>query len=184
MSATELIVLTVTLAVVLVAAPAWWLARRRQHEPHGRPGHGAGVEGPGSSREPGPEPAAARGRRPRLKIRPLDPQLRRWYADEWRAAQARFVDEPDVAFVEAGCLVEDAMVERGYPVGEAGWQMSDLSVEHSEVLDHYRRARDVAQEAAAGRATTADLRRGMGHYRALFAALLVDEADAPTSQRS
>ena len=62
--------------------------------------------------------------------------------------------------------------------------MSDLSVEHSDVLTHYRTAHDIAQGSAQGRTTTTeDFRRGMVHYRALFAALLEDHADAPTTRR-
>jgi hypothetical protein len=60
--------------------------------------------------------------------------------------------------------------------------MADLSVEHSDVLGHYREAHDIAQASAAGRTTTEDLRRGLVHYRALFAALLEDHADAPTTR--
>ncbi|MCA1844801.1 MAG: hypothetical protein LC792_16720 [Actinobacteria bacterium] len=112
----------------------------------------------------------------------MEPELRLRYAEQWRAAQARFVDDPEAAFEEADRLVEDVMVARGYPVGVVDRQMADLSVEHSDVLDHYRSAHDVAQESAAGRTTTEGLRRGMVHYRALFAALLDDHADASTTR--
>ena len=36
----------------------------------------------------------------------------------WRAAQARFVDDPLVAITEADALVQDLMQSRGYPVGD------------------------------------------------------------------
>jgi hypothetical protein len=74
------------------------------------------------------------------------------------------------------------MAERGYPVGDVDRQMADLSVEHSDVLTHYREAHDVAQASAEGRTTTEDFRRGMVHYRALFSALLEDHADRPTTR--
>ena len=75
------------------------------------------------------------------------------------------------------------MIERGYPTGDFDPQMADLSVEHSDVLGNYRRAHEIAMASAEGRMTTEDLRRGMVHYRALFAALLDDHADAPTTRR-
>jgi hypothetical protein len=67
--------------------------------------------------------AARQERHDHLDIRPLDPQLRRRYAEQWRVTQARFVDEPSAAFEEADRLLEDVMVERGYPVGDFNQQM-------------------------------------------------------------
>ena len=185
MSTTEAIVLA-AVAVVLIVALVWWMAKlRRQHELRDRFGdeYEIVVEEHGSKREAERELAARQERHEQLNIRPLEPQLRRRYAEQWRATQARFVDEPAAAFEEADRLVEDVMVERGYPVGDIDRQMADLSVEHSEVLGHYREAHDIAQASAARRTTTEDLRRGMVHYRALFAALLEDHADAPTTRR-
>jgi hypothetical protein len=127
--------------------------------------------------------AARQERHDHLDIRPLDPQLRRRYAEQWRVTQARFVDEPSAAFEEADRLLEDVMVERGYPVGDFNQQMADLSVDHSNVLTHCRRAHQIAQASAAGHATTEDLREGMVQYRELFDALLEDHADTPTTRR-
>ncbi len=110
-----------------------------------------------------------------------------WWATTLRRRhelQDRFGDEPDAAFEEADRLVADVMVERGYPVGDVDRQMADLSVEHSDVLSHYRTAHDIAQASAQGRKTTTeDFRLGMVHYRALFSALVEDHADAPTAGR-
>ena len=185
MSTTEAIVLAVV-ALVLVVAVAWWTARlRRRYELRDRFGdeYEIVLEEHGSKRQADRELAARQARHDRLDIRPLDPQVRLRYGEQWRATQARFVDEPEAALEEADRLVEDVMVERGYPVGDVDRQMADLSVDHSDVLGHYREAHDIAQASAAGRTTTEDLRRGMVHYRALFAALLEDHADAPTSRR-
>jgi hypothetical protein len=46
-----------------------------------------------------------------------------------------------------------------------------------------REAQAIAQASAAGAATPEDLRRGMAYYRALFAALLDDRAEAPRTRR-
>jgi hypothetical protein len=185
MSTTEAILLAVV-AVVVVVAVVWWTARlRRRHELRHQFGdeYEIVLDEQGNKRRADRELTARQARHDQLDIRPLDPQLRLRYAEQWRAAQARFVDEPDAALEDADRLVADVMDERGYPVGDVDRQMADLSVEHSDVLRHYRQAHDAAQESAAGRATTEGLRRGMVHYRALFEALLEDHADAPTTHR-
>jgi hypothetical protein len=181
------IIIVAVVAVVLIRALAWWAAAlRRRHALQNRFGneYEVVIEEQGTRREAERELAAGRDRHEQLNIRPLDPQLRQYYTERWRATQARFVDEPDAAFDEADRLIADVMVERGYPVGDVDRQMADLSVEHSDVLTHYRAAHDIAQASAQGRTTTTeDFRRGMVHYRALFAALLGDHADAPTTGR-
>ena len=186
MSTTEVIILT-AVAVVLIVALIWWVAKqRRRHELQDRFGdeYEVVIEEQGSRREAERELAARQDRHEQLNIQPLDPQRRQYYTEQWRVTQARFVDEPDAAFEEADRLVADVMVERGYPVGDVDRQMADLSVEHSDVLSHYREAHDIAQAPTEGRTTTTeDLRRGMVHYRALFSALLEDHAEAPTNRR-
>ena len=185
MSATQALVLA-AVAVVLVVSALWWTAtlrRRRQLRERFGGEYEIVLEERGSKRQAERELAAREERHQQLNIRPLDPELRLRFADQWRAIQARFVDDPEAAFEEADRLVEDVMVERGYPVGDFDRQMADLSVEHSNVLSHYRSTHDVAQELAAGRTNTEGLRRGMIHYRALFAALLDDHADASTTRR-
>jgi hypothetical protein len=67
-------------------------------------------------------------------------------------------------------------------------QLADLSVEHADVLQHYRAAHEIATAAGAGDADTEALRRAMVHYRALFASLLEDhheqtEEDRPVTSR-
>ena len=187
MSTTEAILLAVGAVVVVgVVAAVWWTLRlRRRHELQNRFGdeYEVVLDEHGSKRQADQELAARQARHDQLDIRPLEPLSRLRYTDQWRAAQTRFVDEPDAALEDANRLVEEVMVERGYPVGDVDRQMADLSVEHGDVLSHYRQAHDAAQESADGRATTESLRRGMVHYRALFEALLDDRADATTTGR-
>ena len=185
MSTTEAILLAVV-AVAVVLALVWVTARLfRRRELRRRFGdeYEVVLDEHGSKRQADRELTARQARHDQLDIRPLDPQLRRRYAEQWRAAQERFVDEPDAALHDADGLLEDVMVARGYPVGDGDRQMADLSVEHSDVLRHYRQAHDAAAEAARGRGSTEGLRRGMLHYRALFDALLEEHAEAPTSRR-
>ena len=183
---TEAILLAVAAVVIVAGVAVWWTARmRRRHELQNRFGdeYEVVLDEHGSKRRADQELTARQARHDELDIRPLDPQLRLQYAEQWRSAQARFVDEPDAALEDADRLVEDVMAERGYPVGDVDRKIADLSVEHSDVLSHYRQAHDAAQESADGQATTESLRRGMVHYRALFEALLDDHADAPTTRR-
>jgi hypothetical protein len=53
-------------------------------------------------------------------------------------------------------------------------QLADLSVQHAGRLPDYRAAHEISGRAAAGTATTEDLRQAMRHYRALFEELLGD----------
>ncbi len=69
------------------------------------------------------------------------------------------------------------MTERGYPAEHHDQVLADLSVEHSGTLDRYRAAEEISQSAAAGTASTEDLRQAMIHYRALFGDLLGEPAD-------
>ena len=61
----------------------------------------------------------------------------------------------------------------------------DLSVEHSGTLGRYRAAEEISGKAAAGTASTEDLRQAMVHYHALFADLLGEPVDSePADQGS
>jgi hypothetical protein len=53
-----------------------------------------------------------------------------------------------------------------------------LSVAHASSLESYRAAEEIGQSAASGTASTEDLRQAMIYYRALFADLLGEPADA------
>jgi hypothetical protein len=75
-------------------------------------------------------------------------------------------------------LVTAVMTDRGYPVEHQDQVLADLSVEHSDTLGHYRAAEEISGSAAAGTASTEDLRLAMIHYRALFGDLLGEPADA------
>ena len=53
-------------------------------------------------------------------------------------------------------------------------QLADLSVQHAQRLPDYRAAHEISGRAAAGTASTEDLRQAMVHYRSLFEELLGD----------
>jgi hypothetical protein len=100
--------------------------------------------------------------------------------------QAEFVDHPAAAVQAADSLVQVVMVERGYPVEDFQQRAADISVDHPEVVENYRRGHELAQVATAGEASTETLRQAMKHYRALFDELVNDtdgEANDAASDR-
>ena len=94
------------------------------------------------------------------------------FTSSWKSVQARFVDDPRVAVLEADRLIGEAMHARGYPVGDPDKRIEDLSVEHARVIDHYRAGRAIVVRHEQGQASTEDLRQAMVHYRLLFEELL------------
>jgi len=100
---------------------------------------------------------------------------RQRFTEQWRMAQAHFVDEPNRAIGEADRLVQQAMDARGYPVSDFEQRAADVSVDHPEVVRDYRQAHAVSMRNERGEATTEDLRQAMVHYRALFDDLLTVE---------
>jgi hypothetical protein len=113
-----------------------------------------------------------------LDIQPLTDMARASYAAQWTDIQERFVDAPADAVAGSQLLVAAVMTDRGYPTDHQDQVLADLSVEHSDTLDHYRAAEQITASAASGTASTEDLRLAMIHYRALFGDLLGDAADA------
>ncbi len=168
-------IVAIVIVVIVVAAVLFMLTaanrRRRLRERFG-PEYDRAVTERGSRREAEAE-LAERERHVRdLDIRPLSPSARNQYQSEWTAVQEQFVDAPQAAVTGAQTLVSAVMEDRGYPTQPYDQTLADLSVEHASTLDHFRAAHDISQNAAAGTATTEDLRQAMIHYRALFAELL------------
>jgi hypothetical protein len=64
------------------------------------------------------------------------------------------------------------MSDRGYPTDDFEQRVSDLSVDHPQVVEDYRAAHATAEASERGDATTEDLRQAMILYRSLFNALL------------
>jgi hypothetical protein len=55
-------------------------------------------------------------------------------------------------------------------------QARDVSVDHADVVEHYRAAHGIADRESRQQASTEDLRAAMVHYRSLSARLLDDGA--------
>ena len=101
-------------------------------------------------------------------IRPLDPQSRDRYRGRWQEVQAEFVDDPSAAVGHADALIQEVMRERGYPVDDFETRAGDLSVDHPDLVEHYRAGHGIAVAHERGKAGTEELRKAVQHYRALF----------------
>lgn len=134
------------------------------------------VEERGDQRAAEAELQERRARRRKYDIRPLEESARERYAERWEETQRRFVDQPASAVVDADGLVSEVMRDRGYPVDDFDQQAADVSVDHPDVVEHYRKAHAVSVASAQQSASTEDLRQAMVHYRALFSELLSDGA--------
>ena len=115
----------------------------------------------------------------KLELRPLGPDERRRFTDEWLAAKAGFVDDPAVSVLAADRAIGSVMGARGFPVDDFSARYESLTVDHGEVARHYRAGHDIALKQTDGRATTEDLRQAMIHYEALFDDLVNDAAPRP-----
>jgi hypothetical protein len=179
----------VALAAVVVVATVVWraLATRKTKELQERfgPEYDRTAGATGSKREAEAELAARQERREQLNIRPLPVEARERYAVQWSAVQTQFVDSPAAAVTAADGLVGAVMADRGYPMDDFEQRAADVSVDHPQVVQNYRQARDISRASEQGQASTEDLRQAMQNYRALFDELLGDDpADQPIGRQN
>jgi hypothetical protein len=176
----------IVLAIVAVASIIWMLTKQRKREAlRGKfgPEYDRTVQERDSRRAAESELQDRERRREELEIRPLAPVPRARYVDEWGAVQAKFVDDPGTAVLDANGLVLRVMGDRGYPMEEFEQRAADISVDHPDVVENYRAAYRIAVLDGDGRAGTEDLRQAMVHYRSLFEELLGDEASESRAAR-
>ena len=112
-------------------------------------------------------------------LKPLPQEMRAHFVEVWRNVQGQFVDDPKYAVTRADDLLGEVMLARGYPMRDFDERADDLSVDHPQVVQHYRTAHDIAILHSQGEASTEDLRTAMINYRALFDDL-VNEPDGNT----
>jgi hypothetical protein len=165
----------ITLAVVIVAAlvaiAVWMLMRRRKTaalRTRFGPEYDRLLQSTKSPAEVERELEQRQRRVEAFSLRSLPREDAERFASNWRAVQARFVDDPRTAVNEADRLIEEAMRSRGYPVEDTAHRLDDLSVEHAAVINHYRSGREIVVRHGRGEASTEDLRKAMVHFRALF----------------
>ena len=169
----------VAVVAVVAAVSARSVRSKRLREGFG-PEYERTVAEHGDRREAESELRERRKQREQLEIRPLSQPARERYTEEWRRVQARFVDDPAGAVQEGDRLVTEVMGERGYPMDDFERQAALVSVDHPDVVEHYREGHSAYLAFDRGDASTEDLRLAMKHYRALFEELLADGQPAAT----
>jgi hypothetical protein len=164
-------------AIVIIAAVAYAFAQKRRHEELRKqfgPEYDRTIGDAGGVRRGESELEARRERREQLNIRPLSPDAAKEYGSRWDETQRRFVDDPQGALVEADDLIVQVMRDRGYPMDDFDQRSADISVDHPDVVEHYRSAHDISIRAKDDdrQVSTEEMRQGLVHYRELFSRLL------------
>lgn len=90
------------------------------------------------------------------------------FTDAWDTAQASFVSTPNTGLRDADLLVMEVMRDRGYPVEHFEERAKLISVDHPELVEHFRSAHVVAVAIEEDSATTEQVRQAMVDYRYLF----------------
>ena len=174
------------LALALGAALAWFFGRKaksRKLQKHFGPEYDNVVRETGDRTVAEEELRRREHRVEKLHIKELPEESRARYAEEWRAVQSEFVDQPARAVAAADNLLERVMEVRGYPMADFDQRAADVSVDHPRVVDNYRQGHALAMRAQRGTATTEDLRQAMVHYRALFEDLVGERVTNGISRR-
>ncbi|MGH3094903.1 MAG: hypothetical protein ACRDMV_02750 [Streptosporangiales bacterium] len=111
-------------------------------------------------------------RRREVTVRNLDAAERDRFGSAWESAQSAFVDKPVQGLREADLLVMQVMRERGYPVEHFEERADLISVDHPDLVEHFRSAHAAAVANEQEPVETEDLRQAMVDYRYLFDELL------------
>ena len=158
---------------IVIGLVIWRAVRTRSLRNRFGPEYERTVDDAGSRRRAESDLQDRAKRRESLDIVPLSDESQARYADQWRIVQQRFVDRPADAVREADVLISEAMRERGYPMDDFDQRANDISVDHPEVVEHYRSAHATMDQSGTGTgASTENLREAMLHYRALFEELI------------
>ena len=172
----EIEVLVIGVVIVLVIAGLSWMVVRRRRTAALRQKFGSeynrAVLVHGSERKAEAKLADREKRVEKLTIRDLDTFEHARFAKQWEDVQARFVDSPKGAVMEADDLVTALMKTRGYPVADFDQRAADISVDHPKVVENYRLAHETTMRVGKLEATTDELRAAMIHYRALYEELM------------
>jgi len=164
-----ILIAAVIVAVIVVIAVSWALQGRRRAHLRDRfgPEYDRAVSDSGR-RTAERRLSAVEDEHEKLDIRPLSEAARERYLDEWRAVEARFVNDPEDATKAAERIVLRALEEQGYPTGRDPEERSaHLAVDHPDVVERYRHGRAMLGEVD-GAGGTENLRKAMLDFRAVF----------------
>jgi hypothetical protein len=172
-------ILIAVVAIVVIAVAAYLIAvqrRRKQLRREFGPEYERAVARSGDVRRGESDLMARRDRRDKLDIRPLRPESADNYRRSWEQIQARFVDDPAGVLGQADGMIIAVMGERGYPMDDFDQRADDISVDHPDVVQHYRAGHTVSEKVGRGQdVSTEDLRKAFVHYRALFGVMVEPE---------
>ncbi len=116
--------------------------------------------------------------RDRLDIRDVPVQEHVRFAQEWDAAQGRFVDDPGQAVADADGLLNSVLRSRGYPVDSFDDRAALVATDHQDVVEGYRSAHDTfAAHLQGGSTDTESLRKAFLQYREVFGRLNVPDGE-------
>lgn len=185
------IIIALVTAVTVVAVALYTRhhakVRRQQLRQQFGPEYDRTVEQLGSASRADQELARRARRVKHFRFHDLSPADRARFAASWQRIQAQFVDDPAVAVSSANGLITEVMRARGYPTQDFDQRVADLSVEHPNVIQHYRAAHELARSAHGSAVDTEQLRQAVVHYRMLFSELLAEGQPvvqpAPRAQR-
>jgi len=164
-----IIIVVVAIAIVALIARQISTTRRSSHlRDRFGPEYDRVAGATGSKRDAESQLEEREERRDQLGIRSLPEASRDRYREWWRTVQAQFVDDPRGAIRAADDLIQAVMAERGYPVEDFEQRAADLSVDHPDLVQNYRKGHRLAETSRDNGASTEDLRQAMTHYRALF----------------
>ena len=182
MNTTYIIIAVVVVLVILGAILAPKFSRRQRSERFKNqygPEYDRTVKSMGDEKKAQTELNERRKHVETLNIRPLSASERERYMADWTAVQAKFVDQPGQATVEADHLIMEVMQLRAYPVSDFEQRAADVSVKYPALVTNYRAAREIAVKNEQHRASTDDLRQAIIYYRSLFDELLKADTVAP-----
>jgi hypothetical protein len=110
--------------------------------------------------------------RGQLAIHALPAGSRNRYQEQWRQIQARVVDHPSASLTWADALVTEVMRASGFPMDSFEAQSEVVSIDHSDVVRHYRTAHLIFVRNQTTPVSAEQLRQAFASYRALFSGLL------------
>jgi hypothetical protein len=173
-------------AAVLIAITLAWVAilfvtgrkRTARLKAHFGPEYERAVDEAGDKRAGELDLVAREKKRQKLDIVALSPEAHARYSEQWRAVQAAFVDDPSGVVGDADRLLTQVMRDRGYPTDDFDQRASDISVDHPDVVEHYRAAHTLHVAQEVGNIDTEAQRQAFVHYRALFEHLLGAEVES------
>ena len=175
--------LLILVAIVLIAIVGSLILFNRRRSDHLRERFGSEYERQvqelGSRSKAEADLAEREKRVSKLTIQPLSPADQDRFLDRWTKVQATFVDDPERSVDYADALLAEVMSARGYPVSDFEQRAGDISVDHPNVVQHYRAGHDIALRHSRGEASTDDLRQALIHYRSLFEELVTERAPLP-----